>query len=347
MKHLKYILLLAGLTPFFSCQKDSPNDPATQTTVTLSGGQKVYVLNEGNFGSGNASVSLYEPSSGQVVADYYKSQNNSAVLGDVCESMIKANNSYYIVVNNSGKIVVVNTDDFKIKGTVTGLPSPRYILPITFQKAYVSDFTGNAVSIIDLNTFSKTGSINCPGWTEDMEVIYNKAFITNMKRNYTYVVNTVNDQIIDSINTGINAGSAVLDRNEKLWILGTGDKTNSIPGKLMRVDPVTLQVELTLGFSANDAPNTLCINGTKDTLYFINNHVFRMPISANTLPATPFITSVGNTFYGIGINYKDQNIYISDALDYVQKSTIMVYTPQGQLKTTFKSGIISSHFYFE
>src|SRR5205807_1883891 len=123
--------------------------------------------------------------------------------------------------------------DFKIKGTVTGLNSPRYILPITFQKAYVSDLYANSISVIDLNTFTKIGAIPCNGWTEHMALIYNKAFITNMKRNYTYVVNTVNDQIVDSINTGMNAGSILIDKNSKLWILGSGDKINNIPGKLM------------------------------------------------------------------------------------------------------------------
>lgn len=345
MKLLRYsaFFLLLGV---ISCQKDSPDTP-TQTTVTLSGGQKVYVVNEGNFGSGNASISLYEPSSGQTVADYYKGQNNNAVLGDVCESMIRTNNNYYLVVNNSGKIVVVNTDDFKIKGTISGLSSPRYILPVSFQKAYVSDYTANAVSIIDLNTFAKTGSIPMQGWTEDMEVIYNKAFITNMKKNYTYVVNTANDQIIDSVSTGPNAGSAAIDRNSKVWILSSGDQANNIPGKLVRLDPVTMQVELSLGFSNTDKPNSLCLNGTKDTLYFINNHIFRMPVSAAALPPTPFITSTGNNFYGISVNYKDYNVYVSDALDYVQKSVIMVYTPQGQQKTTFRAGINASHFFFE
>lgn len=330
----------------FSCVKDKPND-IMQPEVSFGNGYKVFVTNEGNFGTNNASVSLYELDNGQVVSDIYKTQNNNATLGDVCQSMTKINNKYYVVVNNSGKIAVVNSNDFKLSGTISGLQSPRYIMPVTFNKAYVSDLYANAISVIDLNTNTKTGSIPCSGWTEQMVLIYNKAFVTNNKSNYTYVINTITDQITDSIYVGKFGGSIVTDKNSKIWVLSTGDSPNNIVGKLHRIDPVTLQIELSLPFASNDSPANLCINATKDTLYFLNTSVYRMPVNSGALPGSAFINSSSNTFYGLGVSDKDYNIYISDAIDYIQKSSIMVYSPNGQLKTTFKAGINASGFYFE
>lgn len=329
-----------------SCVKDKPND-AMQPIVSFGSGQKVFITNEGNFGSNNAGVSLYEIDNGQLVTDIYKTQNNNAVLGDVCQSMTKINNKYYIVVNNSGKIVVVNATDFKLAGTINGLQSPRYILPITFNKAYVSDLYSNSVSIIDLNTNTKTGSIPCKGWTEQMVLIYNKAFVTNNNSDYTYVINTITDQITDSVYVGKFGGSIVIDKNSKVWVLSTGDSPNSIVGRLTRFDPVTLQVDLSFLFASNDAPNNLCINASKDTLYFLNKSIFRIPVNAVSLPGSPFVTSTSNTFYGLAVSDKDHNVYVSDAIDYIQKSSIMVYSPNGSLKTTFKAGINASGFYFE
>jgi hypothetical protein len=341
-----YFCIVITAFVFASCVKDKPLEPE-ETPVSIGSGHKVYITNEGNFMSNNASVSLYDVSSGSVVTDIYKSQNNNAALGDVCQSLIKANNSFYVVVNNSGKIVVTSSSDFKHKATISGLTSPRYMLPVTFQKCYVSDYSSNSISVLDLNSNSKTGTISCSGWTEQMAVIYNKAFVTNMKRNYTYVINTINDQITDSINVGINSGSIVIDKNSKVWILSSGDKANNVQARLSKIDPVTLQVEQSLNFGTSDGPGNLCINAGKDTLYFLNTHVYRMPVSSSALPSIPFINSNANVFYGLGINDKDHTIYVSDAIDYIQKSSIMVYNSSGQLKTTFKAGINASGFYFE
>ncbi len=346
MKKLRSVFIFITIVCFTSCQKDKPADNI-EPSISASQGHRVYITSEGVFNSNNAGVTIYQPSTGESIIDYYKSQNNNAVLGDVCQSITKANNNFYLSVNNSGKIVVVSADDFKLKGTLTGLTSPRYVLPITFQKAYVSDLYSNSITIMDLNTFTKTGSIPFTGWSERMELLYNKAFVTNMKKAYTYVINTVNDQVIDSINTGINAGSLVLDKNNKLWILSSGDNTNSVAARLTKIDAVTLQTELSLNFNLPDAPNSLCINGTKDTLYFLNKNVYRMTLASTALPTSAFITTTSNNLYGIAVNDKDYNIYVSDAIDYIQKSSILVYSPQGQFKTMFKAGINSSNFFFE
>lgn len=69
----------------------------------------MFVINEGNFGSGNASVSLFDPAKNEVVEDFYKTQN-SAALGDVAQSMSRVNDNYYVVVNNSAKILVCDKD---------------------------------------------------------------------------------------------------------------------------------------------------------------------------------------------------------------------------------------------
>ncbi|MBP7808126.1 MAG: hypothetical protein KA163_02425 [Bacteroidia bacterium] len=345
MKLINYILAFASLL-LFSCVKDKPND-IMQPEVSFGSGYKVFITNEGNFGINNSSVTMYEQSSGQLVSDIYKTQNNNAVLGDICQSMTKINNKHYVVVNNSGKIAVVNSSDFKIITNITGLQSPRHILPVTFSKAYVSDLYANAISIIDLNTNTKTGSIPCSGWTEQMVLIYNKAFVTNNNSGYTYVINTITDQITDSIYVGKFGGSIVTDKNSKLWLLSSGETSSSTLGKLSRINPITLQIEQSFSFNLSDSPGNLCINATKDTLYFLNTSVYRMDISSNSLPSLAFITSSANTFYGLGVSDKDYNIYVSDAIDYIQKSSIMVYSPNGQLKTSFKAGINASSFYFE
>ena len=72
-----------------------------------------------------------------------------------------------------------------------------------------------------------------------------------------------------------------------------------------------------------------------------------MDVNSTTLPSSAFISSSSNNFYGLDISDKDYNIYVSDAIDYIQKSSVIVYSPSGQLRTSFKAGINASGFYFE
>lgn len=343
---MKFYFLIPILLLLGSCVKDKPQEPI-KTAASINADTKVLIVNEGNFGWGAGSISLYDPSSGAVIEDYYKQQNNNATLGNVCQSITKYNNNYYVVINNSNKIVVVNSSDFVKIATINGLNSPRYILPITYNKAYVSDLYANSIQIIDLNSNSISGSIPCINGTEQMALIYNKAFVTNSNSNYCYVINTITDVITDSIHVGKGNSSICVDKNSKLWILSTGNSTQSIAGKLSRINPVTLQVEQSLNFSSAESPNKLCINKTRDTLYYLNNGVFQVPIISTALPSNAFINQGSKLYYGLGINPKDYNIYVADAIDYVQKSKVEIYKPNGNFVANFNAGIISNSFCFE
>lgn len=334
--------MVIGILFLASCVKDKPSSqPAT--AISVSSDKKVYVINEGNYTSGNSSVSLFDKQNNTVVEDIYYIQNNSS-LGDVAQSMCSINGKYYVVVNNSGKIVVCD-QQFKKTAQISGLVSPRYMLPVSNQKAYVSDYKTNGLSIIDLNTNSKTGTINCGGWTEQMATVYNKVFVTNVRRDYLYVINGMLDKIEDSVFVGKNASGVVIDKHDKVWVLCSGEGT--VKARLTKIDPIKNVVETFWDFAHTTSPEKLCINGTKDTLYFLNTGVYQMPILNIDLPTNPLIESGSKVFYGLGVDPNDSRIYLADVADYVQKSNIYIYTAKGNPVHNFKAGIIANGFYFE
>ena len=333
---------------FFSCKKDQPpqrpNNPAVSAGTSSAG---VFICNEGNFNSGGGSVSQYYTATKTVEEDIFKKVNKRS-LGDVVQSMNTYNGKGYIVVNNSGKVEVVNLEDFKSSGTITGLASPRYFLPVGNNKAYVSDLYANAVSVVDLVSNTKLKSIPCTGWTEEMLKVNDKIFITNLKRSSLYIANAQSDAIEDSIPVGYAPASMCVDVNNKLWVLCVGDSTKQIKAGLYRINPATNGVEFSVQFpDAADAPKKLVINKTGTALFYLNKGVCKIDIDSPLLPANKFIEQGSGLFYGLGIDANANIIYVSDAVDYVQKGTVYRYNAStGALMDSFKAGIIPGEFCF-
>jgi YVTN family beta-propeller protein len=309
--------------------------------------RKVFITNEGKFLAGNSSVSLYDGSGGCLVENIYAFRNSSA-LGDVCQSLNKINGNYYIVVNNSQKIVVMDGNNYIKVAEISGFTSPRYITPVSSTKAYVSDLFGNKLAIVNLSSNTVAGTINLAGWTEEMYYSNGKLFVSNSGSNYLYVIDPNTNTVADSILVGTNSNSIREDKNGKLWVLCGGSSWGTLAtGALTRVNPVNNSVELSIPFaSAYDSPSKLNMNGSKDTLYYISNGIRRLAITDNTLASNTFIPAGNASLYGLGVDPVDGTIYVGDAKDYNQKGQMIRYTRNGTLIDKLTVGIAPNGFYF-
>ncbi len=345
MKRFKLIFpfYLIFILIFISCKKDAPPDD-NNTDITTSHG--VFIVNEGNFQWSNASVTYKNFTNDDYREDIFKSVNDRP-LGDVAQSICCFNGSVYIVVNNSNKIEIVNLNDFSSTGVITGLASPRYFLPISALKAYVSDLYSNCVNVIDLSTMIKTESIPCNGSTEEMVLQNNIVYITNTRTNKIYLINVETDEITDSITVGYASNSLQIDKNGKLWVMCAGDMTNNINASIHRINTQNKQVEQS--FQLNNPLNIwdkMRINPSRDTLYYMCNGIFRLPINSTLLPDNTFISQGSCLFHGLAINPVNNNIFVADAVDYIQKGKVYFYSPDGILQGTINTGIIPVDFYF-
>ncbi len=328
----------------------------------------VLILNEGNFMYGNASLSYYNLNTRKVINDIFYRQNNIP-LGDVAQSAEIYEGELYIVLNNSGKVVVMNFGKypalkaFDFTHKITGLNSPRYIKFISSSKAYISDLYARGISILDPATYTLGGRIDLsnsnPDFyqhpTEQMITINNQLF-TNC---YSFddkvlVIDIENDRLIDSIKVLQQPNSMVLDKNLKIWVLCDGGFEgstygNSQPG-LVRIDAMTHTVEKIFILPEDNWPSKLCINGSADTLYFLNGDVWRMPVLDDHLPEESFIPAVSGSdrklFFGLGVDPRNSEVYVSDAIDHIQNGVIYRYSAEGSPVDTFSAGIIPGFFRF-
>lgn len=323
-----------------ACRKDRP-EVEEEPPAHIGGSGGAYIVNEGNFQWGNAKVGHYDLATGTAVEDLYAPANGEA-LGDVCQSMRLFNGKAYVVVNNSGKVVVVDPATFVATAVISGLSSPRYFLPVSNGKAYITDLHAGALAIVDLASNTVTGHIPCPGATEELVLALGKAFVTSPSRDKVYVIDTATDLLQDSIAVGPGGNSIVEDATGDLWVACSG----SAPA-LHRIDPQAMAVEASFPFPLpSDSPWRLDINGGNDTLYYLNGGVYRMPITATALPTAPFVAADGRNFYGIGIEPSSGVLHVADASDYVQRGTVYRYRPDGTLAGTYLAGIIPSDFVF-
>lgn len=345
-KFLFHIILLLII---FSCKKEEIGPQCLncdETPISNTSSTDVLIINEGTFGWTNASISLYNKENNNVNQNVFKNANNGTNLGDVAQSFLQINDKGYIVVNNSNKIEVVNISDFTSLATITGFNSPRYMLKINDSKAYVTDLYSKSIQIVNLNSNTISGNISVQGWTEQLVLLNDTAYVCDMTNNNILIINTLTDVLVDSIKVGISPNSLVIDKNNQLWVMCSGG-FNEENARLIQINPINRAIVQTFTFSdINNSPSSLSINRNKDQLYFINNSVYQMNISSNSLPSIPIITNSGNIFYGLGIDPRNNDIYVSDAIDYVQNGMVFRYSASGSLIYQFTAGIIPGNFWF-
>lgn len=346
--HLGMIISVLALC--VGCMKWETEDGESFATS----GVGLFVINEGNFQYGNASLSYYNPATKTVENEVFV-RANAMKLGDVAQSMTINDDTGWIVVNNSHVIFAIDINTFKEKGRIENLTSPRYIHFLSDEKAYVTQLWDNRIFIINPKRYEVTGYIECPamtmesGSTEQM-VQWGKYIYVNCwsYQNRILKIDTTTDKVVDELEVGIQPTSLVLDCYGKLWTITDGGYKDSPYGyeapSLYRIDAETFTIEQEFRFAKGDAPSEVKLNGRGDKLYWINNDVWAMNVTADRIPVRPFIPYSDTLYYGLTIDPRSGEVYVADAIDYVQAGKIYRYSEQGELLDEFYAGVTPGAF---
>lgn len=339
-------LFITLITFLFSCKKDivtpEPKDLKIEaSSLTL---QQLLIANEGNFQWGNAEITYVNLLTGEIIQDCYQTKNQT-LLGDVCQSMQVFDKKIFIILNNSQKIIVLDQETLIKTGEISNLESPRYFLPLSKNKAYVTDLYGQGIHVVNPETLQKIKKINIPAWTESLLSKNGLTYVCSRNNHWLYIIDESTDLLTDSILIGYGSNSIQMDLDSNLWVLCHGDINKNEPAGLYQINTTSRAAHLTLSLPNQEIAWKMSINGSKNELFFIQKDIYRVRISQPSV-ADKVIPGDQKNYYGLKIHPENNYIFVGNARDYVQKGEVEVYDPSGVLKSTFPSGIIPGDFVF-
>jgi len=349
-KILFFYLLLVGML-FASCSDDNNENETPPNT-----GEKteMVVICEGAFQYGTAAISAIRYD-GSVEWDIFRDVNNMP-LGDVAQSMTYIDGKYFVVLNNSKQIKVIEPETYKLLGTIDyeQAASPRFMVSINENEAVVSDLN-TQLTVVNYKDYTITKHINLSkaetgqslNQIEKMTHIGDKIFCAALGNSAIWVwdVNNISATSFRRITVrGIEkTAKMITDKNGKLWVLGSYG-VYEYP-KLFCIDPNTEEVisefEVPVVSRTNEGYipgsivgtigyNRMDTDRTKSKLYFL----LRTLVSKGETAAADVKISTVYTFDvdtqelkpytqlpGLGMMYgmgvsPDGEVYLCDCLDY-------------------------------
>ncbi len=359
---LKQLILATatGAFLFIGCNSDDGSPAIPQNVVNpLTYENGILVLNQGNFGAGNASVSFISEDLTKVQNGIFGTVNEVDALGDTAQSIAFNGDIAYIVMNGSQKIEVVDRYTFESIATIGGLDqtdllNPRY-MAIANGKGYVTNWgegtdpEDDFVAVINLKNNTVETKIPVSEGPERLLVkdhfLY-VALLGGFNFNHSVaVVDATSNTVTDTITVGQGPNSLQLDADDNLWVMSGGKPayTNAeTAGELNKIDTATHTVTETFTFAPTEHPGGLCYEN--DILYYsIAGSIFKMDVSDTAIPLQAEFT--GTNFYDMIVH--EGKLYGTDAKDFASSGSLEIYDlSDNSLMDSKKVGINPGAVYY-
>ena len=342
---MKYYLLLLGFVLLNSCIQDP--DPAKKENKA--GLRGAFIVNEGNFGKSNASLSFYDFENHSMQNNIFKNANGRD-LGDQAQSMTIIDTLGLIVVSGSAKIEVISINSWKSITTIN-MPSgdsPRNIAYGGNGKIYVTDLWGGKVTIIDLATFARETMVLVGPNPDEILVYKNKAYVANGGFGFNNTVSVLDleqGKVTKTITVGDYPSYLQLDRYDRISVLCQGrwpawnDTTDKgTDGGIYNIQPHSDEVEDSLRISGNVFEYG---NDGYNSAYFIKGRmVGNIAVYAVNKNEMLSDTLFSGYYYAVEADPVTGSVFALDAKDFAQNGSLKIFDDSGTLLETHETGII-------
>ncbi|HEX8060838.1 MAG TPA: DUF5074 domain-containing protein, partial [Cyclobacteriaceae bacterium] len=298
---------------------------------------------------------IYDRAANTMTNDVF-AKKNGRPLGDQAQSITVFDGKAYVVVQHSAKIEVIDADDYSSLNTISnGIQSPRYFLPITVHKAYVTDWEdgfNGSVKVINLDNMTVTKSIATGKGPNEMVLKNGKVYVANtggFDNDHTIsVIDIAVDDLTAIIKVGDNPNSLRFDNDGNLWVLGAGkfaynpdysvNVANSTKPTISKIVNGIETTRLTINEIAYPGATHLNINKGGDKLFYIfNGAIYSLNTSSSTAPVAPLISD--KYYYGLAVDPFNDDIIACEAPDFSSPGKVYTFDQKAQLKNSFTAGI--------
>ncbi len=325
-----YIYISILLVLFFSCKKEN-----LSVDKNIEFDKIDYIIaNEGVFNSANASLSAITKS--VIQNNLFSISNNSMPLGDILSDIENDDNFYYLVINNSDKIIKIKKNDFSFVQQINGVSSPRKICIKDKTTAYFSSLTSTYISVLNVDEMKITGKIQIGTPTENLLIsdsllfasFWSNYYKKDSINNNIYIINTNDNQLIRAIKVGKEPNSMIIDESNNLWVLCSGGhvlEANNEKPSLYKINLDNFFIEKILYFDdISSSPKNLSYSKEHNKLFWIDFNVFSMSLSEQSLPNEAFLkTTKKQNNYGLFVD--EDFLFVLNAKDYTSNGEILKY----------------------
>ena len=348
MELLRNVLIVFILTAgWVACEKDPLPDPEPEAP-SLYG---IFILNQGTNNQNNASLSVYNLESGSLST---VSLPEDGPLGDLGQDMLIYGSKLYISMSNSSNIRVLDVATQKEIKKIAMFNEELPLLP-RFMTAYdgnlyVSCYTGGIVARIDTVSLTLTDSVKIGSYPEGISACpYNKKlYVANSGWGSE---NTVSEIDIASftedrkIEVGMNPNYVKADNSGHIYLSYQGSFGGT--GGFQQIDVRDHSVKTIASYPTTDFALT------EECIYYYNV-AYNEDYSETTLsfgklhfpllsPVTKSdIVTDGTTMtlpFGIAVHPVTKDVYLTDAVDFMNPGKVYVFNPAGKKINEFTAGI--------
>ncbi|MCX6142180.1 MAG: YncE family protein [Ignavibacteriales bacterium] len=347
-------LLFLVIAMMAGCQ----SNPAGPTGSTPGAPTGAYVVNEGNFQRGNASLTFYMPDSNKAYQNVFTLANGRD-LGDTGNDIAIYGGKAYIVVNGSQKVEVISTADNKSVGTflLPGQRSPYRIVILSDAKAYVTNVMDSSVTAFNPSTLQIVfDRVKVGANPQGIASANGKLYVCNSGYGYDNTVTVLNagtGAFIKTVVVGDSPSEVGVGPNNVVIVKcdGKSDYSNSAndtPGSISVItsDNDVVITKAILPVVTYGHPGHMTVSGKGYGFFVGKTGIIRFSFTSSTLnvEGTPFSTMQA---YSLTIDDATDRLYATDPKDYVQLGEVAIIDSKGVEMKRFTAGIIPGAIAFK